>query len=139
MRIAVTSQDFRTVTGHAGKARRFLVYEIVQGEAPREVERIELPPELTVHEFGGGTSEHPLRGMKALITGGAGGGFVRRMESWGAQVAVTDQTDPAAAVLAFSRGELPATAPGGGCGHHDHHAGGPEGHEGHGHGGCGNC
>jgi predicted Fe-Mo cluster-binding NifX family protein len=136
MKIAVTSQDFRTVTAHAGKTRRFLVYEIGRGEAPREIERIELPPELTIHEFGGGTSAHPLRGMKALITGGAGGGFVRRMESWGVQVAVTDQADPVAAVLAFSRGELAATPPGAGCGHHHHEGGGHEGHE---HGGCGNC
>lgn len=136
MKIAVTSQDFRTVTAHAGKTRRFLVFEAVSGESPREIERIELPPEQTIHEFRGGTSEHPLKGMKALITGGAGGGFVRRLEGWGVQVAVTDQVDPATAVLAFARGELAATAPGAGCGHHDHDGGA---HEGHGHGGCGNC
>jgi len=27
MRIGVTSQNFRTITGHAGKTRRFLVFE----------------------------------------------------------------------------------------------------------------
>jgi hypothetical protein len=27
MRIGVTSQNFRTITGHAGKTRRFLVYQ----------------------------------------------------------------------------------------------------------------
>ncbi|MEW8693532.1 MAG: nitrogen fixation protein, partial [Candidatus Thiodiazotropha endolucinida] len=27
MKIAVTSQNFRTITQHAGKTRRFLIYE----------------------------------------------------------------------------------------------------------------
>ncbi len=37
MKIGVTSQNFRTITGHAGKTRRFLVYEPFQGKI-REVE-----------------------------------------------------------------------------------------------------
>jgi hypothetical protein len=28
MKIAVTSQNFSTITGHAGRARRFLMYDI---------------------------------------------------------------------------------------------------------------
>ena len=28
MRIGVTSQNFRTITGHAGKTRRFLIYDV---------------------------------------------------------------------------------------------------------------
>lgn len=39
MKIAVTSQNFRTVTAHAGKTRRFLVFDIPSGDSPREVER----------------------------------------------------------------------------------------------------
>jgi predicted Fe-Mo cluster-binding NifX family protein len=31
MKIAVTSQDFRTVTGHAGRARNFLIYDAQPG------------------------------------------------------------------------------------------------------------
>ena len=27
MKIGITSQNFRTITGHAGKTRRFLVFE----------------------------------------------------------------------------------------------------------------
>ncbi len=41
MRIGVTSQNFRTITGHAGKTRRFLIFEqdatgaLHEAEAPR--------------------------------------------------------------------------------------------------------
>ena len=31
MKIAVTSQNFRTITPHAGTTRRFLVYEAAEG------------------------------------------------------------------------------------------------------------
>lgn len=41
MRIAVTSQNFKTVTGHAGKSRRFLIYEARPGADP--VDRFDLP------------------------------------------------------------------------------------------------
>ncbi|HKJ77206.1 MAG TPA: nitrogen fixation protein, partial [Gammaproteobacteria bacterium] len=43
MEIAITSQNFRTVTGHAGKTRRFLVYEAGPGQEPVEVDRLDLP------------------------------------------------------------------------------------------------
>ena len=35
MRIAVTSQNFKTITGHAGKSRRFLIYDLEPGSAPQ--------------------------------------------------------------------------------------------------------
>ena len=34
MRIAVASQNFRTVTGHAGKSRRFLVFDVAPVRTP---------------------------------------------------------------------------------------------------------
>ncbi|RAI41383.1 nitrogen fixation protein, partial [Rhodoplanes elegans] len=72
-RVAVASDDYATVTGHAGKARRFLVFE-TQGDAPpREVARLDLPAELTVHEFQC-DGPHPLFQVKAVIAGSAGAG-----------------------------------------------------------------
>jgi hypothetical protein len=58
MRIAVTSQNFKTITGHAGKTRRFLVYETVGVESPVEIERLDLPQEMSIHEYQG--EDHPL-------------------------------------------------------------------------------
>jgi predicted Fe-Mo cluster-binding NifX family protein len=134
MKIAVTSQNFRTVTGHAGKTTHFLVFEANAETAPREVERLDLRPEMMIHEFRG-AGEHPLQRVDALVTGGAGDGFIQRMAAWGVRVAVTQETEPAVAVAAFARGELQPVTPGTGGGHH--HAEGD--HGGHGHHGCGNC
>lgn len=52
MRIAVTSQNFTTITRHAGKTRRFLIYEAQPGTEPAEVQRLDLPIEMSFHEFG---------------------------------------------------------------------------------------
>jgi hypothetical protein len=38
MRIAITSQNFRTVTGHAGRAGRFLVFEAAATRAAATAE-----------------------------------------------------------------------------------------------------
>ena len=77
MNIAVASADFATVTAHAGHARRFLVFEVESGAAPRNVARIELLDGMTIHEFSG-EGPHPFDGLGAVIVGSAGEGFVRR-------------------------------------------------------------
>jgi predicted Fe-Mo cluster-binding NifX family protein len=115
VRIAVTSQNFKTITGHAGKARRFLVYETDATGATREVDRLDLPKELSVHEYHG--DDHPLfaLGLQALVTQGAGHGFVQRLSRQGIAVHATGETDPLAAVALVAAGqELPEAPP------HDH-------------------
>lgn len=112
MRIAVTSQNFRTITGHAGKARRFIVYEVDGASAPREVDRLDLPKELSMHEYHG--EDHPLYGLglNALVTQGAGQGFCMRMQRRGIAVHATSASDPIDAVSAVAQGRaLPAAAP----------------------------
>ena len=97
MRIAVTSQNFRTVTGHAGKTRKFLVYEATEQGTVREAGRISLPKELSIHAAPM-DEPHPLDGMNYLITGSCGQGFVNKMAMRGVQVFVTETEDPAQAV-----------------------------------------
>lgn len=114
MKIAVTSQNFRTITQHAGKARRFLIFEqdAVSGK-PVEAGRLELPKEMSMHEFRG--MEHPLFSVDQLVTGSCGQGFMQRMASAGVKVVVTAETDPLVAAEALLAGKpLPAPAP------HDH-------------------
>lgn len=119
MRIAVTSQNFRTVTGHAGKTRRFLVFE-VQGDAPpQEVERLDLPREMSFHEFHG-DGPHPVDGVDVVITAGCGAGFARRLGGRGIRVAVTPLEDPLAAVQAYADGKLLPVDPAQ-MAWHDHH------------------
>jgi predicted Fe-Mo cluster-binding NifX family protein len=96
MRIAVTSQNFRTVTPHAGKTRRFLIYEAQSGTDPAEVARLDLPREMSFREFGGGP--HPVDGVDVLLTGSAGDGFVRKMTARGIRVVVTEESNPIQAV-----------------------------------------
>lgn len=105
MKIAVSSQNFRTITGHAGRARRFLVYEVGAGSTVTELERIDLPIEGAMHGFDD-RQPHPLDQASVLITGGAGDGFVQRMLRRGVRVAVTGETDPEKAVHAFLAGCL---------------------------------
>lgn len=120
MRIAVTSQNFREITGHAGRARRFLVFDVDAGASVREAERLDLPKELAMHGFDDRQS-HPLDEMDVLITAGAGDGFIHRMAVRGIRVVTTSETDPEIGVHAFLAGCLKAPRP-----HvpHDHdHAG----------------
>jgi predicted Fe-Mo cluster-binding NifX family protein len=120
MLIAVASQNFRTVTGHAGKSRRFLVFDAAPGRAPREVSRIDLPKDQSIHEFQG-DGPHALDAVQVLIAGSAGDGFVSRMAARGVRTVATAEVDPAVAVERFLAGTLAPPAPhehgeDGGCG-----------------------
>jgi predicted Fe-Mo cluster-binding NifX family protein len=112
MKIGVTSQNFRTVTGHAGKTRRFLVYES-QPQGVQELERLDLPKEMSMHEFRG--EQHPLDALDVLITAGCGQGFRQRLAARGVRVIATSETDPMKAVAGVVAGtDLPPPLP------HDH-------------------
>jgi predicted Fe-Mo cluster-binding NifX family protein len=109
MKIAVGSQNRKTVTGHAGRTRKFMVWEVSPGAEPAEDGWIELPKELAFHEFHG-DGPHPLDGVDVLIVGGAGPGFTRRLAARGIEVVQTSETDPAKAVRDYLHGTL-APAP----------------------------
>lgn len=98
-KIAVTSQNFRTITGHAGKTRRFLILD-AQGQ---ELERLNLEKSQSFHEWHE-AGPHPVDCADAVITTGCGDNFRRRMEERGIRVVVTDETDPKLAVQQLMRG-----------------------------------
>ncbi|MBT3204405.1 MAG: nitrogen fixation protein [Gammaproteobacteria bacterium] len=110
MNIAVTSQNFRTITGHAGKSRRFLVYTSPSVGEWVETDRLDLPKEMSMHEFKGGS--HPIDAFDVLITGGCGDGFIRKMSMRGIKVIATSESDPVTAVKTYASGKaLPAAEP----------------------------
>jgi predicted Fe-Mo cluster-binding NifX family protein len=114
MKIGVTSQNFRTITGHAGKARRFLIFGQDDAGKPLELERLDLPMEMSLHEYHG--EDHPIFTVDFLITGGSGQGFIQRLAAHGVQVIATSETDPLrAAESVFSGETLPPAEP------HEHH------------------
>jgi len=103
MRIGVTSQNFRTITGHAGKTRRFLIYESRADGGVVEADRLDLPRSMSLHEFRG--DEHPLFSLDVIVTAGCGEGFMRRLGTHGVNVVATAESDPAKAATAVARGE----------------------------------
>ena len=108
MLIGVSSQNFRTITSHAGKGRRFFVYEVDDNGEINERERIELSKAETMHETPLGTA-HVLDRLDVLLTGGAGAGFLNKMAERNVKVVMTSLTDPLDAVQAYVAGKtLPA-------------------------------
>lgn len=121
MKIAITSQNRKTVTGHAGKCRRFWIYEVEAGRVTGR-ELLELGLQESFHESRG-QGPHPLDGVRALISGGMGEGLRLRLGQKGIDARTTSETDPDRAVAAYLAGNLPAGNPEHG---HDHgHAGQP--------------
>jgi predicted Fe-Mo cluster-binding NifX family protein len=122
MIVAVASQNFSTVTGHAGKARRFILFDTASG-TPQEVDRLDLPMGMAIHDFQG-DGAHPLDRAQVIIAGSAGQGFINRMVGRGVAVALTSETDPAEAARRYLANDLPPPAVGEACscggGHHHH-------------------
>ena len=113
MKIGVSSQNFRTITGHAGKSRRFIVFDSQEDGSVQQADRLDLPKEMSLHEFHG--EQHPLFDLDVLITGGCGQGFRQRLLAQGVLVIVTGETDPIRAAEACVQGrELPPAR------HHQH-------------------
>lgn len=104
IKIAVTSQNFRTITQHAGKTRRFLIFEQdPETGQVQEIARLDLPKTLSMHEFRG--ADHPLFEMDYLITGSSGQAFIRRLADAGVAVIITGEQDPFVAVTALLEGK----------------------------------
>ncbi|MEW6676375.1 MAG: NifB/NifX family molybdenum-iron cluster-binding protein [Pseudomonadota bacterium] len=121
MKIAVTSQNRKTVTGHAGKCRKFWVYDVDHAEA-RSRNLLELGLDQTFHASHG-EGAHPLDGINVLITAGLGTGLQQRLKRKGILAVATPETDPDRAVAAWLNGTLAEVAP------EDHSHGHPHGHD----------
>ena len=99
MQIAVTSQNRQTITEHAGKCRKFWLYQVEQGKVV-DKQLIELPIEQTFHG-----NHHalpaPLNGINVLISGGMGRGLYHRLMQSGILPLVTVEEAPDQAIAAF--------------------------------------
>jgi predicted Fe-Mo cluster-binding NifX family protein len=108
LRIAVTSQNRKTVTEHAGKCRKFWIYDVKQGQVTGKT-LLELPIEQSFHESPAGQA-HPLDAVDVLITAGIGSGLQQRLQQRGIQSVVTNEENPDQAVAVFLAGELDRTS-----------------------------
>ncbi len=120
MKFAVASQNFRTITPHAGKTRRFLLFEAAPGGEPVDVGRLDMPKEMSMHEFRGST--HPLDAVQVVIAGSAGPGFIARLKDRGIVAVTTTETDPRKAIAAYLIGTLAPPAADEECDCHGHSA-----------------
>jgi hypothetical protein len=111
VKVGIPTKDWVSVSGHAGKALFWLVYDIARplSDAPLPApSRVELTKEQLPHYFKD-DGPHPLDGVEIIVAGSAGDGFVRHMKKRGANVLLTGETDPGAALAKILAGEaLPA-------------------------------
>jgi predicted Fe-Mo cluster-binding NifX family protein len=107
MKIAVATKDWVAVSGHAGQARCWLLYDPADhrsGELLPPPTRVKLAKEQLFHHFRD-DGPHPLDGVEIVVAGSAGDGFIRRMRRRGAEVLLTGETDPATALARIIAGE----------------------------------
>ena len=99
VKVAVTSQNRKTVTEHAGKCRKFWIYETHDGRVLSKT-LLELPLEQSLHSSSpeGG---HVLDDVDILVTASIGDGLKQRLNDKGIETIVTDETDPDAVVDAL--------------------------------------
>ncbi|MBB4304995.1 putative Fe-Mo cluster-binding NifX family protein [Rhodobium orientis] len=110
MRIAVTSQNFRTITPHAGKTRRFMIFLADGAEPPVVVDKLDLPKDQSIHETAF-DAPHPIDVVDVVVTQSCGSGFRRKMDARGIRVVETSETDPHKAAEAVAAGRELAPAP----------------------------
>jgi predicted Fe-Mo cluster-binding NifX family protein len=107
MKVAVPTKDWIAISGHAGQAQRWLVYDLRDHHAGAPLPppaRVELVKEQLPHYFKD-DGPHPLDGVEMILAGSAGDGFVRHMKKRGADVLLTGETDPASALARVIAGE----------------------------------
>jgi predicted Fe-Mo cluster-binding NifX family protein len=119
MKIAVTSQNKKTLTGHAGKCTRFYLFSLDNEHNILSKELLELPPEKMLHNHFHGPNpdeHHPLFEVDVIITGNMGMGFRNRMAQKGIKAVATPEEDIDMAVELLLKDELPLEEP-----HRHHH------------------
>jgi len=85
--IAVASQNARTVTPHAGRTRRFLLFTADADGTVTEAGRYELPKAMTLHGWPR-SRPHPLYCVDVVVVGGAGENFRRKLADAGVRAVV---------------------------------------------------
>ncbi|MCF8259998.1 MAG: hypothetical protein K9J12_04435 [Melioribacteraceae bacterium] len=117
MKIAVSTDDFKNVTGHVGRCEGFLIFEIENGE----INGIEKLGNIFTnhrkgnhhenHSHGNGGHTHSelaeaLSGCEVLITHGAGPRLVDDLTQNGTHVVFTDELVAVKAAISYQNGTL---------------------------------
>lgn len=122
MKIAATCQNLKTrkLSGHAGRIKNYLVFDVNDAGEIQELEPITLSAEDVPHNYfheRGGKGAHPLFDViDVLLVGSAGKGFIVRTGRMDIETLITLETDATAAVTSYLAGALVTEEP-----HHHHH------------------
>jgi predicted Fe-Mo cluster-binding NifX family protein len=121
MKVAISYQNGRNVSGHAGRCNRFKVYTI-QDNKIASSEDLEFSDEIVFHNVFHDRvipfNEHPLHGIDVIITGSMGSGFVAKMAMNGIKAVGTSERDADKAMGDYLNGTLVMVEP---SAHHHHH------------------
>jgi len=107
MKIAIATKDFTDVSGHAGQARQWLLYDLTEHRSSQLLpvpRRIDLNKDQVLHVFED-NEPHPLDGVDIVVAASAGDGFIRHMKKRRAEVLLTAESDPALAITRILAGE----------------------------------
>lgn len=106
MKIAVASQNRRTVTGHAGRCRRFWIFD-TDGDDLLQRELIELDKSTTLHELAPAIPA-PLQLVEVLIAAEMCANLVTRLQRNGIVGHTSSCSEPEAAVRDYLAELAPA-------------------------------
>ena len=127
MKLAIATDDFKTITGHVGRCNGFLVVEVENGEIKNTEERTNT---FTNHKREGENHHHHgsghgharlaegLKDCGYLICSAAGKRLINDLNSSGIEVIFTDEMSCLEAAKSFSVGELNILEKSGCNGHH---------------------
>lgn len=158
-KVALTFENQKTVSGHAGHCQHYLIYEIDDNGSFQKQE-LNLSEEQTLHytfhDDPSPNPHNPLFDVDMLLVESIGNGAIKRLAQHHVAAHIIREEDPDIAIQKLVEGKLEAYAPEGGhqhggcgcgSGHHHEHEHQHEGcgcaseheheHEHHGHGGCG--
>jgi predicted Fe-Mo cluster-binding NifX family protein len=113
MKVAVASEDGRSVSRHFGRAPFYVVLTIDDGAILDRAVRSKAGHDTFAGAEPSPDDKHrrmagPIADCEALIVGGMGDGAVRSMLAMGIQPVLTDESDVDQAGLRFARGDLPS-------------------------------
>lgn len=103
-KIAVASQNRRTITGHTGRCRIFRLFEIA-GQDIIDTGLVELEEDETFHASGHKLPTG-LAGITAIISAGMGPGLIKRLQEEGIEGIICSESDPQFAIKKFRDGTL---------------------------------
>lgn len=130
--VAITAQNKKTISEHAGKCRNFFLYTIENNEIIQK-SLLEFSKEETLHNVFHEGNTSVLFDTDIILTRSIGNGAILKLAKNNVACYIIDENDPDTAIEKLISGTLEAKAPvshqqsgcncncGSGHGHHHHH------------------